>query len=153
MTMSSQTPDILGDRQYGQDVRTQNGTLSLRVFIFRSCTETVLICLASFWWTQWWPVKLLQTLSNPHLAPLASTRYSIPFSLYKNTRTYQRYLYTHEMLCVYEVSVQLLLFYLLWNGGSLPLCSLSRGFVCAKLSLFKNKIKNFKLSCLVYFTT
>ncbi|KAI5328049.1 hypothetical protein PRUPE_5G058100 [Prunus persica] len=24
MTMSSQTPDILGDRQYGQDVRTQN---------------------------------------------------------------------------------------------------------------------------------
>ncbi|RXH97161.1 hypothetical protein DVH24_035829 [Malus domestica] len=27
--MSSQTPDILGDRQYGQDVRTQNGSASL----------------------------------------------------------------------------------------------------------------------------
>ncbi|KAL6183497.1 hypothetical protein ACLB2K_044908 [Fragaria x ananassa] len=29
MAVSGQTPDIMGDRQYGQDVRTQNGTLSL----------------------------------------------------------------------------------------------------------------------------
>lgn len=29
MAISASTPDILGERQYGQDVRTQNGILSL----------------------------------------------------------------------------------------------------------------------------
>lgn len=31
--MAIGNPDILGDRQSGQDVRTQNGTLSLYVYI------------------------------------------------------------------------------------------------------------------------
>ncbi|KAI8025313.1 T-complex protein 1 subunit alpha [Camellia lanceoleosa] len=35
MAVSAQTPDIMGERQYGQDVRTQNGTLSLSLYIYR----------------------------------------------------------------------------------------------------------------------
>ncbi|GLU00411.1 hypothetical protein SLE2022_177840 [Rubroshorea leprosula] len=40
MAIAAQAPDIQGERQYGQDVRTQNGAISLRLFMsfFVFCT-------------------------------------------------------------------------------------------------------------------
>jgi hypothetical protein len=79
MAIAAQTPDILGDRQSGQDVRTQNGTLSFSLIILRletSLMVMMMIMFDIFGALQWWPVKQSPISLNPHSVLLVSTRYS-----------------------------------------------------------------------------
>jgi hypothetical protein len=79
MAIAAQTPDILGDRQSGQDVRTQNGALSFSLIILRletSLMVMMMIMFDIFGALQWWPVKQSPISLNPHSVLLVSTRYS-----------------------------------------------------------------------------
>lgn len=87
MAIATTTPDILGERQSGQDVRTQNGTRVGICISICTCYWSMRRCQhffnddKSLVSKQWWHVKLLPTLSSPHLILSVSTRLSFAWSL------------------------------------------------------------------------
>lgn len=76
MAITSQSPDILGERQSGQDVRTQNGTCLL-LLLSLLCNLSFLLwsLLIVSRWFQWWRAKRSPISSNHPLDRSALTRY------------------------------------------------------------------------------
>lgn len=81
MAVVAQTPDIAGERQSGQDVRTQNGIVSLSLFSFTMKNVTTISNIVQSLLMQLWHAKPLPTSSKALQAPLASTRYSLSLPL------------------------------------------------------------------------